>query len=110
MGYPKSEACGDLHPYFRKNDSRPRLILFGRFDQRDTHCPKVLQAGRRKHDKIALTQMSWKSNQTGLASMKLTRHIIFNSVLTCILLAVASSLQAQQVTGTPGSPSATTSN
>ena len=41
--------------------------------------------------------------------MKLTRHIIFNSVLTCILLAVASSLQAQQVTGTPGSPSTTTS-
>ncbi len=42
MRYPESEACRDLHPYCRKNDSRPRLILFGRFDRRDTHCPKVL--------------------------------------------------------------------
>ncbi len=41
--------------------------------------------------------------------MKLTRHILFKSILTCILLTVASSIQAQQVTGTPGSPGATTS-
>ena len=40
--------------------------------------------------------------------MKLTRHTLFNSILTCILLAMAASLQAQQVTGTPGSPGATT--
>lgn len=41
--------------------------------------------------------------------MKLTRHILFNSILTCVLLTVASSIQAQQITGTPGSPGATTS-
>jgi hypothetical protein len=40
--------------------------------------------------------------------MKLTRHILFNSILTCILLAMAGSIHAQQVTGTPGSPGATT--
>ena len=39
--------------------------------------------------------------------MKLTRHILFNSILTCVLFAVASSLQAQQINGTPGSPNAT---
>jgi hypothetical protein len=41
-GLPEFEAWGDLQPYCRKNDSRPRLILFGQFDRRDTHCLKVL--------------------------------------------------------------------
>jgi arylsulfatase A-like enzyme len=40
--------------------------------------------------------------------MKLTRQILFNGILTCILLAVAGSVRAQQVTGELGSPSATT--
>jgi arylsulfatase A-like enzyme len=39
--------------------------------------------------------------------MKLTKHIL-DSMFTCVLVAVASSLQAQQVTGELGSPSATT--
>jgi arylsulfatase A-like enzyme len=40
--------------------------------------------------------------------MKPTRHILFNTIFTCILLAVAASVRAQQVTGELGSPSATT--
>jgi arylsulfatase A-like enzyme len=40
--------------------------------------------------------------------MKLTRQILFNGILTCILLAAAGSVRAQQVTGELGSPSATT--
>src|SRR5947207_10959143 len=40
--------------------------------------------------------------------MKLARQILFDGILTCILLAVAGSLPAQQVTGELGSPSATT--
>jgi arylsulfatase len=39
--------------------------------------------------------------------MKATRHILFNSIFTCILVAAATSLQAQQINGTPGSPDAT---
>src|SRR6266571_8624635 len=39
--------------------------------------------------------------------MKLITQILFSSIQTCALLAVISSLQAQQVTGTPGSPDAT---
>jgi arylsulfatase A-like enzyme len=39
--------------------------------------------------------------------MKPTRHILFNSIFTCILVAAATSLQAQQINGTPGSPNAT---
>jgi arylsulfatase len=40
--------------------------------------------------------------------MKLARQILFNGILTCILVAAATLLQAQQVTGELGSPSATT--
>src|SRR5438094_4953978 len=40
--------------------------------------------------------------------MKLARQILFDGILTCILLAVAGSLPAQQVTGELGSPSAAT--
>jgi arylsulfatase A-like enzyme len=39
--------------------------------------------------------------------MKTFRSIVFGSVLTCVLPALAASLQAQQINGTPGSPDAT---
>jgi arylsulfatase len=40
--------------------------------------------------------------------MKLVRFFFVSSVLTCILLAAASSIDAQEITGTLGSPDATT--
>jgi arylsulfatase len=40
--------------------------------------------------------------------MKLARHILFNTIFACFLVAAATSLPAQQVTGELGSPSATT--
>ena len=39
--------------------------------------------------------------------MKLARHIIFKTIFTCVLVAAATSLRAQQINGTPGSPDAT---
>ena len=40
--------------------------------------------------------------------MKLSSHILFNTIFTCILVALVGSVRAQEVTGEPGSPSATT--
>jgi len=53
-----------------------------------------------------MSQMS--NNKAGLTQMKLSSHILFNTIFACILLAVAGSVRAQQVTGELGSPSATT--
>ena len=39
--------------------------------------------------------------------MKPTRHILLNGVFVAAVMAAASSAQAQQINGTPGSPSAT---
>jgi arylsulfatase len=39
--------------------------------------------------------------------MKPARHIVFNSIFSCVLVAAATSLYAQQINGTPGSPDAT---
>jgi len=39
--------------------------------------------------------------------MKPARHILFNSIFSCVLVAAATSLHAQQINGTPGSPDAT---
>jgi len=40
--------------------------------------------------------------------MKLLRRVLLSSIATCTLLVVATPIQAQQVTGTPGSPGTTT--
>jgi arylsulfatase A-like enzyme len=53
-----------------------------------------------------MSQMS--NNKAGLTQMKLSSHIFFNTIFTCILLAVSGSVRPQQVTGELGSPSATT--
>jgi len=39
--------------------------------------------------------------------MKSARHILFNSIFSCVLVAAATSVRAQQINGTPGSPDAT---
>jgi arylsulfatase A-like enzyme len=40
--------------------------------------------------------------------MKLLRQVLLSSIATCTLVVLATSIQAQQTTGTPGSPGATT--
>jgi hypothetical protein len=49
----------------------------------------------------------FQQQQTGLTPMKSTRQIILCGMLIVAVAAVAPSVQAQQITGTPGSASAT---
>jgi len=45
-----------------ENDSRAPVDSLCQFQRRDSYSPKVLQANYRRHDKIALIQMSQMSN------------------------------------------------